>query len=69
MSVDDKRVRYYSFSRNFGHEAATTCGFKQCKGQAAILIDADLQDPPELIPEMVGKWKEGYSVVAGRRTV
>lgn len=67
LSAADKRVRHYTFSRNFGHEAATTCGFKHCRGQAAILIDADLQDPPELIPEMVEKWQEGYEVVAGRR--
>lgn len=64
----DARVRGFSFSRNFGHEAATTCGFAQCKGQAAILIDADLQDPPELIPEMVKKWQAGYEIVAGRRS-
>ncbi len=67
LSAGDKRVRYYSFSRNFGHEAATSCGFEHSRGQAAILLDADLQDPPELIPEMVERWKEGFEVVAGRR--
>ena len=63
----DERVMLFSFSRNFGHEAASSCGFAHCRGRAAILIDADLQDPPELIAEMVKKWKEGYEIVAGRR--
>jgi len=69
IAAKDTHVRNISFSRNFGHEAATSCGFSQCKGQAAILIDADLQDPPELIPEMVAKWQAGYEVVAGRRSI
>lgn len=65
----DPRVGYYSFSRNFGHESATTCGLLKARGQTVILIDADLQDPPELIPEMVERWREGYDIVyAQRRT-
>ena len=63
----DNRVRLISFSRNFGHEAATTCGINRCEGKAAVLIDADLQDPPELIVQMIEKWEQGYEVVAGRR--
>lgn len=67
LSERDKRVRYASFSRNFGHEAASTCGFKMAEGKTAVLIDADMQDPPELIPEMLSKWQEGYDVVYARR--
>ncbi|WP_426417140.1 glycosyltransferase family 2 protein [Aestuariirhabdus sp. LZHN29] len=63
----DKRVRYASFSRNFGHEAASSCGFELAKGDAAILLDADLQDPPELIPEMIRRWHNGAQMVYGRR--
>lgn len=60
-------IRYTSFSRNFGHEAASSCGFKMVDGKAAVLIDADMQDPPEVIPELYNKWTEGYEVVYGRR--
>ena len=67
FSREDHRVRYFSLSRNFGHEVATSCGLHHCRGDAAILIDADLQDPPELIPGMLERWREGYEVVAGRR--
>jgi polyisoprenyl-phosphate glycosyltransferase len=63
----DNRVRYSSFSRNFGHEAASSCGFGMAKGKAAVLMDADLQDPPEIIPEMFSKWREGFEVVNARR--
>jgi glycosyltransferase involved in cell wall biosynthesis len=59
----DPRVKYISFSRNFGHEAASTAGLDTAKGEITILIDADLQDPPELIPELMDKWSEGYDVV------
>src|SRR5687767_4703039 len=52
----DPRIRWVSFSRNFGHEAATSCGFTMAKGDIAVLMDADLQDPPELIPEMLQRW-------------
>ena len=61
------RIRYSSFSRNFGHEAASSCGFHMCKGDAAVLMDADLQDPPEIIPDMVAKWQDGYDVVFMRQ--
>lgn len=63
----DARVRYASFSRNFGHEAASTCGFRMARGRAVALIDADMQDPPDLIPRMYKLWQEGYEVVYARR--
>jgi len=63
----DKRVRFASFSRNFGHEAATSCGLNLVSGRAAVLIDADQQDPPEVILQLYDKWKEGFDVVYGRR--
>lgn len=64
---NDPRVKYISFSRNFGHEAASTAGLDHALGDAVILMDADLQDPPEAIPEMIARWKEGYDVVYARR--
>jgi polyisoprenyl-phosphate glycosyltransferase len=64
----DERVRYASFSRNFGHEAASTCGMRMVRGLAAVLMDADLQDPPEIIPRMHASWKEGFDVVCARRS-
>lgn len=63
----DGSVRLVSFSRNFGHQAAVSAGIDYATGQAVVLIDADLQDPPEVIPEMVKKWKEGFDVVYGVR--
>lgn len=64
---EDSRIKVLSFSRNFGKEAALTAGLDFCSGQAVIPIDADLQDPPELIPELVAKWREGYKVVIATR--
>lgn len=65
----DSRIRYLSFSRNFGKEAALSAGIDHARGQAVIPVDADLQDPPEVIPELVAKWREGFKVVlATRRT-
>ena len=55
------------FSRNFGHQPAVTAGIDIAKGDAVVIIDADLQDPPEVIPEMIQKWEEGYQVVYGKR--
>lgn len=63
----DSRVKMLSFSRNFGHQTAITAGMDYAGGDAVIIIDADLQDPPELIPEMIAKWQEGYEIVYGRR--
>lgn len=63
----DKRVKLVDFSRNFGHQLASTAGMDYSSGDTVVLIDADLQDPPELIPEMIRKWREGYEVVYGVR--
>lgn len=63
----DGRVRIVDLSRNFGKEAAMTAGLKAAKGDVVVPIDVDLQDPPELILEMIAKWREGYEVVLGRR--
>ncbi|MBE7063051.1 MAG: glycosyltransferase family 2 protein [Clostridia bacterium] len=64
----DRHVRLICFSRNFGHQIAITAGMDYAAGDAVVIIDADLQDPPELIPKMVEKWREGYHVVYGKRT-
>ncbi|MBU3179053.1 glycosyltransferase family 2 protein [Clostridium estertheticum] len=63
----DKNIKLINFSRNFGHQAAITAGMNQAIGDAVIVIDADLQDPPEAIIDMISKWKEGYDVVYGKR--
>lgn len=67
LAGEDLRVRYVSFSRNFGHEIASTAGLDRAVGDAVVLIDADLQDPPELIPEMVERWRRGAQVVYAQR--
>lgn len=59
----DSRVLYLEFSRNFGHQAAICAGLDHAAGDAVVTLDADLQHPPELIPEMVARWREGYEVV------
>ena len=63
LAQKDKNVRPVIFARNFGHQVAVTAGLDFSRGQAVVIIDADLQDPPELILEMAKKWKEGYEVV------
>ncbi|MBI5139591.1 glycosyltransferase family 2 protein [Candidatus Nomurabacteria bacterium] len=63
LSQKDKRVHVLKFSKNFGSYVALTAGIAHCSGDAAILLSADLQDPPELIPELLEKWKEGSQVV------
>lgn len=63
----DSHVKIVDFARNFGHQTAVTAGMKYSSGDAVVIIDADLQDPPELIPGMIEKWKEGYEVVYGKR--
>jgi dolichol-phosphate mannosyltransferase len=68
MSMGDPTVRVLALSRNFGHEMATTAGLRQARGQAAVVIDADLQDPPDLIGAFLAKWREGYQVVYGVRS-
>jgi glycosyltransferase involved in cell wall biosynthesis len=68
LARSDPHVRPIIFARNFGHQIAVTAGLDYCRGQAAVIIDADLQDPPELIPELVAKWREGYEVVYAVRS-
>lgn len=63
----DENIKLINFSRNFGHQAAITAGMDLALGDAIIVIDADLQDPPEVMLRMVEKWKEGYEVVYGKR--
>lgn len=68
LSLKDMHIKVLSFSRNFGHQAAVTAGLRECKGDVAIIVDADLQDPPELIPEMIKIYKtEKCNVVYGVR--
>jgi glycosyltransferase involved in cell wall biosynthesis len=67
LAVGDKSVKYIDFSRNFGHQIAVTAGLDGASGDAIVIIDADLQDPPELIAEMHAKMKEGFEVVYAKR--
>lgn len=67
LCAEDARVRLVSFSRNFGKEAAIYAGLQKCKGDLAVLMDADLQDPPSLLPEMYSYIEQGYDSVATRR--
>jgi polyisoprenyl-phosphate glycosyltransferase len=68
LQASDGRVRVIRFSRNFGHQMAITAGLEHASGDAVVIIDADLQDPPEVILEFVEKWLDGYDVVYGVRT-
>jgi polyisoprenyl-phosphate glycosyltransferase len=68
LCLEDKRVASIELSRNFGKEVAMTAGLDYAQGDAVVVIDADLQDPPELIAEFVQRWREGYDVVYARRT-
>ncbi|MBI4732931.1 MAG: glycosyltransferase family 2 protein, partial [Chloroflexi bacterium] len=63
LAKQDKHVRPVIFARNFGHQTAITAGWDHARGDAVVIIDADLQDPPEVIPDLIAKWKEGYQVV------
>ena len=67
LAKKDARVKGLSFSRNFGHQSAIICGFEHAKGEAIVELDCDLQDPIEVVLEMIEKWEEGYQVVHGRR--
>ncbi len=67
LCEQDRRVRGIALSRNFGFQVAVTAGLDATRGQAVILMDADLQDPPEVIPEMAAQWRDGYQVVYGVR--
>jgi dolichol-phosphate mannosyltransferase len=63
LAHQDQRIRPVIFARNFGHQIAVTAGLDYCRGQAVVIIDADLQDPPEVILDLIAKWREGYQVV------
>lgn len=67
LRAQDDRIRVLQFSRNFGHQTAVSAGIDHARGDAVVLIDADLQDPPEVIQQMVSLWREGYHVVYGHR--
>ena len=67
IASKDKRVKIVGFARNFGHQIAVTAGIDKANGDVVVVIDADLQDPPEVIPEMIRLWNEGYQVVYGQR--
>lgn len=67
LAKEHEEVKVLSFSRNFGHQLAVTCGMDAAKGAALIIIDVDLQDPPEIIPQMVERWKAGAEIVYGKR--
>jgi polyisoprenyl-phosphate glycosyltransferase len=67
LSAVEPRYRVLSFARNFGHQAAITAGLDHARGEAVVVMDADLQDPPEVVLEMVAKWREGFDVVYGKR--
>ncbi|MBO9542048.1 glycosyltransferase family 2 protein [bacterium] len=63
LAAKDQRLKIVDFSRNFGHQVAITAGMDHASGEAIVIIDADLQDPPEVIPRLVERWREGYDVV------
>jgi polyisoprenyl-phosphate glycosyltransferase len=67
LAARDPRVRVLTFTRNFGHQSALCAGLDRCRGDAVVMIDADLQDPPELIRDFHARWKEGYDVIFAQR--
>lgn len=67
LRAKDARVSYVNLSRNFGKEIAMIAGIDYLQGDAAVIMDADLQDPPELIPEMIGWWEKGYDDISAKR--
>ncbi|OGK15062.1 hypothetical protein A3H80_00865 [Candidatus Roizmanbacteria bacterium RIFCSPLOWO2_02_FULL_37_19] len=67
FAQENKNIKLISFTRNFGHQTALTCGYQYTKGDCVVTIDADLQDPPELIHEMVKKWEKGFKIVYAKR--
>jgi len=68
LAAQDEHIKPVIFARNFGHQIAVTAGLDYAQGQAVVIIDADLQDPPELILDLISKWKEGYEVVYAQRS-
>ena len=69
VAQENEKVKILSFTRNFGHQAAVTAGLRYVTGEAIVIIDADLQDPPELIPEMIQLWEQGNEVIYGQRKI
>ena len=67
LTHHDPRVRVLNFSRNFGHQAAISAGLEYARGRAVVIIDSDLQDPPEVIPELLAHWRDGAEVVYAQR--
>lgn len=67
IAQENQKVKVLSFSRNFGHQVAVTAGIQYVTGDAIVIMDADLQDPPELLPEMIALWEDGYEVIYGKR--
>jgi dolichol-phosphate mannosyltransferase len=63
LATKDSRIRLISFSRNFGHQAALTCGYRMATGDAVVCMDADLQDPPEVVLDMIAEWEKGADIV------
>lgn len=68
LAHKDPHVRPVIFARNFGHQLAVTAGLDYSRGQAVVIIDSDLQDPPEVIPQLIDEWRKGYEIVYARRT-
>lgn len=69
VAQENEKVKILSFTRNFGHQAAVTAGLRYVTGEAIVIIDADLQDPPELLPEMIQLWEQGNEVIYGQRKI
>ena len=69
LAAAEPRYKVISFSRNFGHQAAITAGMDRAEGDAVVIMDGDLQDPPEVVAAMIQKWREGYDVVYGQRSL
>src|SRR5690349_18080246 len=67
LYAQDHRIKVINFSRNFGLQAALTAGLDYARGQAIIVMDTDLQDPPEVVPQLIGRWREGYQLVYAQR--
>src|SRR4051812_31341066 len=68
LAAEDDRLKVIRLSRNFGHQSALTAGLDHATGDAVVTIDADLQDPPEVIPQLVDRWAQGADVVLGVRS-
>lgn len=67
IAINDNKIKIIDLARNFGHQIAVTAGINMCKGHGVVVIDSDLQDPPQLILEMIKKWEQGYDVIYAKR--